>query len=105
MSDIQDKFEFRLSKALPKNIEMVNNRQYSNTGTIYIQPQDTFKCILEIKYSFQDDYAKFTITPTLGLDYRIIKDGASNEILINAPFEGLNILLKDIIRYVSLKSS
>lgn len=105
MSNIQDKFEDRLNKALPTNIEVVNNKQYSNTGTIYIQPRNSFKCILEIKYSFQDNYAAFTITPTLGLDYRVNKDGASNEVLINAPFEGLNILLKDIVRYVSLKSS
>jgi hypothetical protein len=104
MSDIQTKFENRLERSLPSNIEVVNNRQYSNTGTIYIQPKDSFRSFLEITYSFQDSYATFTITPTLGIsEYRV--EGESNKILINAPFEGLDILLKDIVRYVSIKNT
>lgn len=98
---IQTKFEDRLAEEfVPDHLEVVNNRQYANTGTIYIQPVDNFECVLSIRYSFQDNYCTFDIFPPFpfGTGYRI--EGGVSKVHINAPFEKLNELLDNINKYL-----
>lgn len=94
MRDIQDKFEERLKEEfVPQQYEVVNNRQYGNTGTIYIQPVESFECVLMIKYGFYDNYCTFNITPPLTTDEYRVDDHATSQVYIEAPFDQLNRLL------------
>ena len=94
----QDKFTSLLEKAIPDHLQMIDNRKYSNTGTILIQPHDTFECFLSIRYDFQDTYCTFEITPIISTHYRV--EESSNMVYIPTPYEKLTRLINDITEYL-----
>lgn len=72
-----------------KNAELVLKEACGNTGSGFLQPFDSFTPLSVFEYSFQDEYAEFTIN---GRKYfaEFKKAGKLEEILnaIVAPLEG-----------------
>lgn len=44
-------------------LELIDNRQWANTGTLRIEPRDSLTAIATLSYSFQDTYSSFQFTP------------------------------------------
>lgn len=59
MRSIQEKWLARIEAAVPEGFEVVHKPQYANTGTLYIQSEDSFDPEAVISYNFQDAYASF----------------------------------------------
>lgn len=60
MRDTQEKFTDALRGIAEQNdYELVNDRQYGNTGTFRVQKANSFDSVLTLSYSFQNGYATF----------------------------------------------
>lgn len=60
-------------------LELVKNGEWANTGTFIIESPDAFGPLLTIRYSFQDTYSTFTLTPAFGLGNQ--RDGQLHYVL------------------------
>jgi hypothetical protein len=96
--DTQDKFMKTLEKELPDHLEMVVNKSYHNDGVIFIQPVESFECVLMIRFNFQTNYCTFEISPVIAGSYRIEQN--STMVYVPSPFEKLGQLIEDIKKYL-----
>lgn len=69
--DTQSKFLAALTQIAEENgYEVIDDRRYSNTGTISIEKPDSFSSVVEFYYSFQTGYATFQeLKPAFGMPH------------------------------------
>lgn len=67
----QDKFMDALEVlAATYHFEVINDRQYANTGTVRIQREIGFDTVVSFHYSFQEGYASFSsLHPLFGMPH------------------------------------
>lgn len=71
MSDTQDKTIHMLTRAATSNgLELINDKQWGNTGILRVERKDSLTPLVSIEYSFQDKYASFTVVPDFGMGQR-----------------------------------
>jgi hypothetical protein len=68
MRDTQAKVIAILAKAAEDNgLELVNDTQWANTGTLHVTSPFDVTPIISVRYAFHDEYSTFTVTPGHGL--------------------------------------
>lgn len=66
--DLQHKFERELEAAIERtnpNLEVINNRRFSNVGVIQIMPTDQFVPIATVRYEFYDTSLTLRVNPPI----------------------------------------
>lgn len=55
--------------AATHGLELVQDQQWSNTGTLRIEREDSVTPLVSISYNFQDTYATFDVAPASGIGH------------------------------------
>lgn len=79
----QDKFETMLAAiAAEHDLELVNDRQWANTGTYRLESSDSFAPVVSMQYQFNDGYATFegVVPANLGDIPNMLRDYAGGPI-------------------------
>lgn len=84
MRDTQEKFFVALERVAGNfDLELVNDRKWANTGTVRLEPRDTFAApVIKMSYSFQDGYSSFDelFPADLGDRVKMLRDYAGGPI-------------------------
>jgi hypothetical protein len=100
MRSTQDKFLELLDKSLPKTTEVVRDMAYVNTGTLRIQPKDSFGSLVQIDYNFQPTSVTLFVKPSDAVGSIATVVGYQGQIVLPPESERLGLVIENIVEYV-----